>query len=93
MATLTADSRVRLRSGTRLTYDEKRGTQVLLFPEGVLVPNQTANDVIARCDGTNSAAGIAAALAEEYDGVNLEDVLSLLTRLVDRQLAEVVSHD
>ena len=36
------DSVPRLRNGVRLSFDHVRDTHVLLFPEGVLVPNQTA---------------------------------------------------
>jgi pyrroloquinoline quinone biosynthesis protein D len=90
MTTLTAASRPRLRPGTRLTYDRTRDTLVLLFPEGVLVPNQTANDILARCDGATSVSGIAEALTERYHGVEVDDVLALVEELVSRRLVEVV---
>jgi len=90
MAAITAESRPRLRPGVRLVFDATRGTRVLLYPEGVLVPNETAAEVLARCDGAASVARISAQLAEEYDGVEPGDVLALLGRLAERRFIEVV---
>jgi pyrroloquinoline quinone biosynthesis protein D len=90
MAAITAESVLRLRRGVRLAVDPARGGRVLLYPEGVLVPNETASEVLALCDGVSSVAGIAGALAEQYDGVDAGDVLALLTRLADQRFVEVV---
>lgn len=89
MPVITSDSRPRLRRGVRLIFDAARGARVLLYPEGVLVPNQTAADVLERCDGTSSVAAIAASLAGAYDGVRIDDVLALLDRLAERRFIEV----
>ncbi|PXY34316.1 pyrroloquinoline quinone biosynthesis protein PqqD [Prauserella coralliicola] len=78
----------RLRRGVRLTYDRTRGTHVLLFPEGVLVPNATAAAVLELCDGERTVPDIAAALGERYAGVREGDVGDVLARLVDRQVVE-----
>jgi pyrroloquinoline quinone biosynthesis protein D len=88
-ATVSAESRPRLRPGTRLTYDQTRGTQVLLFPEGVIVPNETASAVLSRCDGVRTVADIADSLATEYHGVRVDDVVALLDKLVERRFVEV----
>jgi pyrroloquinoline quinone biosynthesis protein D len=81
-------TRPRLRRGVRLTYDKTRETHVLLFPEGVLVPNKTAAAVLQLCDGKATVDEIAAALGEKYDGVRVQDVQDVLTRLVDRRVIE-----
>jgi pyrroloquinoline quinone biosynthesis protein D len=86
---ISVDSRPRLRRGVRLVFDAARGARVLLYPEGVLVPNQTAADVLERCDGSSSVAAIAASLAGAYDGVRIDDVLALLDRLAERRFIEV----
>ncbi|MFF5991121.1 pyrroloquinoline quinone biosynthesis peptide chaperone PqqD [Prauserella flavalba] len=78
----------RLRRGVRLTYDRTRRTHVLLFPEGVLVPNATAAAVLELCDGERTVPDIAAALGERYAGVRESDVGDVLARLVDRQVVE-----
>lgn len=79
----------RLRPGARCRHDRVRDADVVLFPEGVLLLNETAAAVLARCDGNTSVAGIAARLAEDFDGVRAEDVAELLARLVERRLVDI----
>jgi pyrroloquinoline quinone biosynthesis protein D len=88
VTTIGLDSAPRLRRGVRLTYDKTRETHVLLFPEGVLVPNQTAAAVLKLCDGVATVAQITTSLAKQYDGVPAEDVQNILTRLEDRRVVE-----
>jgi pyrroloquinoline quinone biosynthesis protein D len=85
---ITLTSRPRLRRGVKLTWDRTRDTYVLLFPEGVLVPNKTAADVLQLCDGVATVEEITAALSEKYTGVRAQDVQDVLTRLAERRVAE-----
>jgi pyrroloquinoline quinone biosynthesis protein D len=78
----------KLRKGVRLTFDKTRDTHVLLFPEGVLVPNATAAAVLALCDGESTVDEIAATLAREFRGVQPQDVTDVLTRLESRRVVE-----
>jgi len=80
--------RPRLRRGVRLTYDKTRDTHVLLFPEGVLVPNATAAAVLGLCDGSSTVAQIAERLGERYAGVRERDVTDVLDRLAGRRVVE-----
>lgn len=82
------DSVPRLRNGVRLSFDHVRDTHVLLFPEGVLVPNKTAAAVLELCDGARHVSEITAALGKRYSGVRESDVLDVLARLKDRQVVE-----
>nr|WP_086781774.1 pyrroloquinoline quinone biosynthesis peptide chaperone PqqD [Crossiella equi] len=86
---MTGSSRPRLRRGVRLSYDKVRETHVLLFPEGVLVPNPTAAAVLEHCDGTNDVNAVVKLLSERYQGVQLEDVVGLLGQLAERRIVEV----
>lgn len=90
---IVAESRPRLRPGVRLSYDQVRDRHVMMYPEGVLVLNETAADVVRHCDGAATVAEIAAALAGRYRGVRDTDVVDVLTRLVDRRMIEVAEHD
>ena len=83
------DAVPRLRRGVKTAYDETRAGHVVLFPEGVLVLNETAAAVVERCDGRTSVAGIARLLAEEFDGVEADDVAELVARLVARRVVDV----
>ena len=82
-------SRPRLARGVRLQADPKTGEPVVLFPEGVLFLSETANDIVAHCQGTETIAEIVAALAEEFE-VDREtlrqDVLDCLADLYQRKL-------
>lgn len=88
MATITTGSVPRLRRGVRLTYDKTRETHVLLFPEGVLVPNPTAAAVLELCDGAAAVSAITDALRKRYAGVREEEILDVLSRLGDRRIVE-----
>jgi len=85
------DARPRLARGVRLQIDGTTGKSVLLFPEGILELNETAQEILARCDG-QELSDIARALAEEYD-VDLvtlaADVREILADLQRRKLVEL----
>ena len=83
------DSVPRVRRGVRYTYDKTRNSDVVLFPEGVLLLNETAAAVVCRCDGAASVGDIALALADEFDGVQPDDVIALVDRLVARRVVDV----
>lgn len=72
--------------------DSKTGNSVLLFPEGVLELNETAQEILSRCDG-QTVSEIIQALAEEYN-VDLEmlgaDVRETLADLQRRKLIELI---
>jgi coenzyme PQQ biosynthesis protein PqqD len=74
-----------------LQLDGTTGKSVLLFPEGILELNETAQEILTRCDG-RSLSDIARALAEEYD-VDLAtlaaDVREILADLQRRKLVEL----
>ena len=78
----------KLRKGVRLTFDKTRDTHVLLFPEGVLVPNATAAAVLSLCDGESTVEEIAEALGQRYRGVRAQDVADVLARLEIRRVVE-----
>lgn len=80
--------RPRLRRGVRLSFDKTRDTHVLLFPEGVLVPNATAAEVLKLCDGESTVEQITATLGERYAGVREQDVVEVLDRLAGRRVVE-----
>jgi pyrroloquinoline quinone biosynthesis protein D len=86
---IASGSRPRLRRGVRLGYDKVRDRHVMMFPEGVLVLNETAADIVARCDGAATVTEITDALAAAYLGVRYTEVVDVLTRLADRRMIEV----
>ena len=78
-----------LAPGTRLQVDPVTGEPVLLYPEGVLVLNETARHIVERCDGVRSVAAVIESLASEYEASIEEltpDVLECVDQLITRNL-------
>jgi pyrroloquinoline quinone biosynthesis protein D len=89
--TIDSSAQPRLARGVRLQTDFKTGNSVLLFPEGVLELNETAQEIVCRCDG-RTVAEIVQALAEEYDAdpkMLGADVRDTLAGLQQRKLIEL----
>jgi pyrroloquinoline quinone biosynthesis protein E len=78
-----------LRRGVRLVYDPVREQYALLYPEGTLLLDDVAADVVRAFDGHREVAGVRDALAEQYEGVCLEDIAELVDDLVRRRLVTV----
>jgi len=89
MSPITPHSRLALTPGVRLQSDRVTGEPVLLAPEGIVVLNPTAHDIVARCDGRTTVETIVAALAAEYDApadALREDVTECLAELLGQKL-------
>ena len=83
---LSLTDRPQLRRGVRAGTDPLSGETVLLFPEGVLIMNETAAEVVRQCDGSHSVADVLQSVGEVYDDVAVADVLSLLQDLIAQGL-------
>jgi len=83
---LTSTSRPKLWKFARVQFDEARQRSVLQYPEGAVLLNDTAAEILALCDGSRTIAEIAAALNERYGADVLDDVQSYLSQLADREL-------
>lgn len=84
-------SQPRLAKGVRLQSDSATGKSVLLFPEGIVELNETAHEILIRCDG-RTLSEIVQALAEEYDAnpsALAADVCQTLSDLQQRKLIEL----
>ena len=91
MSNLTDTAKPRLAAKVRLKWDEIRQKPLLLFPEGVLVLNPTAQEIVTLCDGQRTIAEIVKILGEKFgsDTIN-KDVKDLLARLIGKGLMTVV---
>ena len=90
-ATTIFDSdRPSLAKGVRLQIDSATGTSVLLYPEGVVELNETAHQIVSRCDG-RTVGTIVCELAQEYEADSKAlagDVREILGDLQQRKLIE-----
>jgi pyrroloquinoline quinone biosynthesis protein D len=90
-STINGSAQPKLARGVRLQSDSKTGNSVLLFPEGVLELNETAQEILTRCDG-RTVSEIIQELAEEYDidpQMLATDVRGTLADLQQRKLIEL----
>ena len=84
--TLSGTSRPKLWKFARVQYDEARRRNVLQYPEGAVLLNDTAAEILALCDGKRTVTEIATALELRYGANVLDDVQSYLSRLAEREL-------
>jgi len=88
-ATIISDlARPSLAKGVRLQVDTGTGKSVLLYPEGIVELNETADEILSRCDG-RTLREIVCELAEEYEADSealAADVRETLADLQQRKL-------
>jgi pyrroloquinoline quinone biosynthesis protein D len=92
MAEIDDDARPRLARRVRLQIDKITGKKLLLFPEGIVELNETAQEILTRCDG-RSLGSIVGALAEEYEmdlAALAADVREIVAELQRRKLVELL---
>jgi pyrroloquinoline quinone biosynthesis protein D len=87
--TLTAMSVPVLWRLARLEFDPVRQQRVLLYPEGVVLLNDTGGAILDLCDGRRSIADVATVLQERYHRDVTADVIEYLSQLVERELVRV----
>jgi pyrroloquinoline quinone biosynthesis protein D len=83
---LTASSVPVLWHVARTEFDPVRQQHVLLYPEGVILLNDTGAAILELCDGHRSVAVIAAILGDRYHCDVLSDVTEYLSGLAERDL-------
>jgi len=86
-ATVAAGSVPKLPRHVKLRHDAARDRWLILVPERVLIPDDTAVAVLSRVDGARSVQDIAEDLARTYQApvdVILADSLTLLQDLADK---------
>lgn len=90
--TIAGSAQPRLARGVRFQTDARTGNSVLLFPEGVLELNETAQEIVSRFDG-RTVNEIIQVLAGEYDAdppMLRGDVQETLLDLQRRKLIELL---
>ena len=84
-------ARPTLAKGVRLQIDSITGKKVLLYPEGIVELNETAHEILSRCNG-RTLSEVISELAEEYEAdpnVLAADVRDTLSDLQRRKLIEL----
>lgn len=89
---MRGDTVPRLARGVKLREDKARGRWVLMAPERMLVPDDTALEVLRLLDGARSLDAVVGILAERFAAPREEiatDVAALLQELAERGVVEL----
>jgi pyrroloquinoline quinone biosynthesis protein D len=72
MTELTAQSQPRIGHGFRLQWEEAQSAYVLLYPEGMVKLNQSAGEIMKRCDGKADVTAIVADIESAFNAQGLD---------------------
>ena len=84
---ITGDSSVSMPKHIKLRHDPGRGRWIILAPERVFNPDDTAVAVLKLCDGQHTVSAIAKTLSDEYQApvdVVQTDIIAMLQDLADK---------
>jgi pyrroloquinoline quinone biosynthesis protein D len=62
----------RIGHGFRLQWEPAQDSHVLLYPEGMVKLNQSAAEILKRCDGERTAAEVVTELEAAFSATGLE---------------------
>ena len=80
------DGTPRLGHGFRFQWEAAQNCHVLLYPEGMIRLNQSAGEILARCDGSHDIAAIVADLEQAFARPGLRpEVEAFLTMAVSKR--------
>jgi len=65
--TIANDAVPAIAPGFRLQFEQAQDAWVLLYPEGMVKLNQSAGEILQRCDGERDVGAVAAALEEAFE--------------------------
>ncbi len=69
----------------RMQYEESQKAYVLLYPEGMVQLNQSASEILKRCDGERDVHAIIADIESSFNATGLEkDVTGFLEIATER---------
>jgi pyrroloquinoline quinone biosynthesis protein D len=84
-ATYDLDARPKLARLFRMQYEEAQQAYVLLYPEGMVKLNQSASEILKRCDGQRDVKAIVADIEQTFSATGLEaDVTGFLALAAER---------
>ena len=69
----------------RLQWEEAQNAWVLLYPEGMVKLNQSAGEILRRCDGSRTVSAIVADLEQTFGASGLADDVAKFLELACAQ--------
>ena len=71
--------------GFRLQWEPAQNSHVLLYPEGMVKLNQSAGEILKRCDGSHSLSALIAALEQAFQAQGLASEVTDFLRQAQQQ--------
>ena len=79
MSVVDRQARYRIAPGHRMQWEEAQQSWVILYPEGMVKLNDSAAEILRRCDGVKPLTAVIAELEAAYDEQDIAaDVLELV---------------
>ena len=76
--------------GLRLQWEPAQNAHVLLYPEGMIKLNQSAGEIMKRCDGVRTVAEITADLEDAFAASGLgDDVMRFIVAAVEKKWLQI----
>jgi pyrroloquinoline quinone biosynthesis protein D len=76
----------------RLQWEAAQNAHVLLYPEGMIKLNASAGEILKRCDGNATLAGITASLEQSFEASGLSgDVFAFIAMAVEKKWVTLLS--
>ena len=90
MSGIGATSKPAIGGGFRLQWEPAQKAHVLLYPEGMVQLNQSAGEILRRCDGARTLAEIVADLEQSFARSGLtDDVIAFVKMAMERGWLQV----
>jgi len=90
MSAVAADTRPRIGRGLRLQWEPAQNAHVLLYPEGMVKLNQSAGEILRRCDGERMITEIVADLECTFGVSGLsDDVTAFVSMALEKRWLEI----
>ncbi|BAL23858.1 pyrroloquinoline quinone biosynthesis peptide chaperone PqqD [Azoarcus sp. KH32C] len=82
---VAADACPRVSRRFRLQWEDAQNAWVLLYPEGMVKLNQSAGEILRRCDGSRTVSAIVADLEQAFGASGLADDVAKFLELARAQ--------
>lgn len=85
MSGVAAGTLPRIGHGFRLQWEPAQQSHVLLYPEGMVKLNQSAGEILKRCDGARDVAAITADLEAAFNAQGLRPDVDAFLKIATEQ--------
>jgi pyrroloquinoline quinone biosynthesis protein D len=82
---IDAGIRPRIGAGMRLQFEPAQDCHVLLYPEGMVKLNQSAGEIMKRCDGERTLGEIVTDLEQAFNTQNLTGDVQAFVEIARKQ--------